>query len=128
MGFLDKLQQSAKDTLDKGKGKLDELQADREADRLLRELGAWYYAGRTGRDEGKAAAEIERVVGELQAHEAEHGALGSAATTDEASPRAPEPAAPEPAAAEPAAPDVVPPVTSGPPSAPVTSGPPPPPA
>ena len=76
MGFLDKLQQTAKDTLDKGKEKLEDAQADRKADQLLRELGAWYYAGRTGRDTGDADANIERVIAELKAHEAEHGERG----------------------------------------------------
>ena len=78
MGFLDKLQQTAKETLDKGKERLDDLQAEKRADGLLRDLGAWYYAGRTGRDGGASAEHIERIVGELQAHEAEHGELGKA--------------------------------------------------
>lgn len=79
MGFLDKLQQSARETLDKGREKLEDVQADRAADKLLRDLGAWYYAGRTGRDRGEGATNIERIVAELQAHEAEHGPLGGEA-------------------------------------------------
>jgi hypothetical protein len=132
MGFLDKLQQTAKETLDKGKEKLEDVQADRAADKLLRDLGSWYYAGRTGRDDGQAAAEVERLVAELQAHEAEHGELGAteepppppppppaSAATDPVAPGAPPAApAPPPPAAAPVAPD---------PAAPVTSGPPPPP-
>ena len=136
MGFLDKLQQTAKETLEKGKEKVEDLQADRKADQLLRDLGAWYYAGRTGRDEGKANENVERIVGELQAHEAEHGQLGTkpddatapADGADEsAAPAAP--AAPEPPAAGAPAPPPPPavPVPPADPNAPVTSGPPPPP-
>lgn len=121
MGFLDKLQQTAKETLDKGKEKLEDVQADRAADKLLRDLGSWYYAGRTGRDDGQSAANIERIVAELQAHEAEHGELGA---KDE--PEAPvQDGAVAPAPAPLAAPVVdAPPAPPGP----VTSGPPPPPA
>jgi len=131
MGFLDKLQQTAKDTLDKGKEKLEDVQADRKADQLLRDLGAWYYAGRTGRDEGAATSNIERIVGELEAHEAEHGPLGRSGLDADADADQPGSATwPSPAA--PSAPphgDAVapPPSAPAPPSGPVTSGPPPPP-
>jgi hypothetical protein len=136
MGFLDKLQQTAKETLDKGKEKLEDVQADRAADKLLRDLGAWYYAGRTGRDDGAAAGHVERLVAELQAHEAAHGELGSAkeepeATAAPAAPAAPPAEAPPAAPAAPAAeaPPATPPAPAEPaPSAPVTDGPPPPPA
>jgi hypothetical protein len=129
MGFLDKLQQTAKDTLEKGKEKAEEFQADRKADQLLRDLGAWYYAGRTNRA-ADANEHVERIVAELEAHEAEHGPLGTKEEAPDAAPlptdAAPAAAAPEPPPAPPA-PDVTPPVTP-PPSAPVTSGPPPPPS
>jgi hypothetical protein len=133
MGFLDKVQQTAKETLEKSKEKLEDVQADRASDKLLRDLGAWYYATRTGRDDGTAAGHIERLVGELQAHEATHGELGKEKEPE--APAAPAAAAdpfaaPAPeAAAPPAAP--TPPVVQAPPpdpSAPVTDGPPPPPA
>jgi hypothetical protein len=132
MGFMDKLQQTAKESFEKGKAKVEDVQADRTADKLLRDLGAWYYASRTGRDDGSAAGHIERLVGELQAHEAEHGELGK-----EAEPEAPvAPAAPSadpfaapapPAAAAPSPPPVAPQPVPPTPSAPVTDGPPPPP-
>ncbi len=133
MGFLDKLQQTAKDTLEKGKEKVEEVQADRKADQLLRDLGAWYYAGRTGRDDGAADEHVERIVGELQAHEAEFGPLGQASTAAETPAPAPAPtdAAAPPAAASPSTPSTPPPPDPPPmpadPTAPVTSGPPPPP-
>ena len=136
MGFLDKLQQTAKETLDKGKEKLEDVQADRTADKLLRDLGAWYYAGRTGRDKGEAATNVERIVAELQAHEAEHGELGSdkEEPAAAAAPTPPAPAAPgsppapaAPPSASPPPPASPPPAAPGAPGAPVTSGPPPPP-
>jgi hypothetical protein len=130
MGFLDKLQQTAKETLDKGKEKIEDVQADRAAEKLLRDLGSWYYAGRTGRDDGQAAANVERLVAELQAHEAEHGELGAKAEPPPAPAPAPESAAttPAPPPAPPAAaPPAAEPAAEAPPEAPVTSGPPPPP-
>jgi hypothetical protein len=131
MGFMDKLQQTAKESLEKGKAKVDDVQADRAADKLLRDLGAWYYASRSGRDDGTANEHIERLIGELQAHEAQHGELGkeappAAPAAPAADPfSAPGPTASAPPAAPPAAsaPPPVPPT----PSAPVTDGPPPPP-
>lgn len=125
MGFLDKLQQTAKETLDKGKERLEDVQADRRADGLLRDLGAWYYAGRTGRDGGAAAENIERIVGELQAHEAEHGPLGQSAEST-----TPQPPSAPPSSAPPSAPPSSPPESAPPSTPPPTapSGPPPPPA
>ncbi|MCU1351687.1 MAG: hypothetical protein JWM05_896 [Acidimicrobiales bacterium] len=94
MGFLDKVKSQAEQLAKQGQGKLDELQAKKKADGLLRDLGAWHYAQETGRDEGKGSAEIARVVGELRAHEDEHGPLGApedaaADATDEAPPTPP---------------------------------------
>jgi hypothetical protein len=135
MGFMDKLQQTAKESFEKGKEKLDDAQADRAADKLLRDLGAWYYASRSGRDDGTANEHIERLIGELQAHEAQHGELGKeappAAPAAPAAPSADPFAAPAPpAGAPPAAPPAAapPPPVPPEPSAPVTDGPPPPPA
>jgi hypothetical protein len=125
MGFLDKLQQTAKDTLDKGKEKLEDVQADRSADKMLRDLGAWYYAGRTGRDNGEGAANIERIIAELQAHEAEHGPLGGEHKHDDPAAAAAAPAPGTPPAPTDAAPTPPPPPSA--PGGPVTSGPPPPP-
>src|SRR5688572_23101174 len=102
MGFMDKLQQTAKESFEKGKEKLDDVQADRTADRLLRDLGAGYAASRSGGDAGTADEHIERLIGELQAHEAQHGGLGK-----EAPPAAPAAPAADPFAA-PAAPPAAP--------------------
>ncbi|HRW39772.1 MAG TPA: hypothetical protein P5254_18880, partial [Aquihabitans sp.] len=78
MGFLDKVKAQAEQAVKQGQDKLDEAQAKRKANDLLRDLGAWYYATETGRDEGNGPAELARITAELQAHEAEHGPLGGA--------------------------------------------------
>lgn len=137
MGFMDKLQQTAKESFEKGKAKVEDVQADRAADKLLRDLGAWYYATRTGRDDGTAGEHIERLVGELQAHEAQYGELGKdaepAAPSAPSAPSADPFAAPTAAPAAPAPPAApvadAPPAPPAPPApaAPVTDGPPPPP-
>ncbi|QXC62440.1 hypothetical protein KSP35_06460 [Aquihabitans sp. G128] len=133
MGFLDKVKAQAEQTLKQGQDKIDEVQAKKKADGLLRDLGAWYYAGQTGRDEGKAPGELARITAELQAHEAEHGELGG---KDEPEPPAPPPPAPAEAPAPPSGPPpsspppppTQPPAPPGPPGPPSPGEPGPPPA
>jgi hypothetical protein len=132
MGFLDKVQKTARETLDKGKDKLEDIQADKKADQLLHDLGAWYYAGRTGRDNGEGAGHVERLVAELQAHEAEHGPLDQKAKAEAATPPPPAPLSPAAEAATPppppppAADAPTPPPPPPPPAAEASSAPPPP--
>jgi len=76
MGFLDKAKEQAEKLAKQGQGKLDEVQSRKKADGLLRDLGAWYYAAQTDRDHGQGTVEMDRIVAELRAHEAEHGPLG----------------------------------------------------
>jgi hypothetical protein len=83
MGFLDKVKAQAselakqgQELAKQGQDKLDEHQAKKEADRMLRDLGAWYYATETARDDGNGPTEMARLVAALDAHEAEHGPLG----------------------------------------------------
>lgn len=116
MGFLDKVKTQAEQLAKQGQEKLDDVQAKKKADGLLRDLGAWHYATETARDGGQGEAEIARIVGELQAHEAEHGPLGGDKEAAGAESAAPPVAPPDPAAAPPA------------PSAPPASAPSPPPA
>ncbi|WP_426572453.1 hypothetical protein [Aquihabitans sp. McL0605] len=127
MGFLDKVKATAEQTIKQGQDKLDEAQAKKKADGLLRSLGAWHYAIDTGRDDGKGPAEIARITEALHAHEAEHGPLGSSAPDD--SPEAPEAAAPPaPSASVPPPPGAeVPPPPSGSVPPPPGAVPPPPP-
>ncbi|HEX2576032.1 MAG TPA: hypothetical protein VHK88_06760 [Aquihabitans sp.] len=123
MGFLDKVKAQAEQTLKQGQEKLDEVQAKKRADGLLRDLGAWYYATQTGRDGGKGETELVRITGELQAHEAEHGPLGGRGDDDEPTPGPEAAPVPPPPGAEPTPP---PPGASTPP--PAGGTPPPPPA
>ncbi|NLD75835.1 MAG: hypothetical protein GX643_04120 [Acidimicrobiales bacterium] len=104
MGFLDKAMAQVQQAAKQGQDKLEDIQAKRGSDALLRDLGAWYYASETGRDNGQGPAEIARLIGELQAHEAEHGPLdGDGDTGDEAAaPAPPPPPAPAPPPAPPA--------------------------
>jgi hypothetical protein len=82
MGFLDKVKEQgsalaskAQEGISQGQAKLDESQARKKANGLLGELGAWQWAMSHGRDGGVGATEIERIRGELTAHEAEHGLI-----------------------------------------------------
>lgn len=131
MGFLDKAKSQmasatalAKDAAQKGQAKLDSLQAKRAADALLRDLGAVVYGQRTGRASATADADASRLIGQLQAHESEHGQIDLGLEADGAdgvasAPSSAAPAATAPAAAPASAP-MPPPVSS-------TDAPPPPP-
>lgn len=93
MGFLDKVKSQAEQVAKQGQEKFNEVQAKRAGDALLRDLGAWYYATETGRDGGQGVEQMARLVGELKAHEAEHGPLGGG-DSDDAEPAAPTPPPP----------------------------------
>jgi hypothetical protein len=95
MGFLDKMKEqaavataAAKDAAQKGQAKLDDLQAKRGSDALLRDLGAAVYAQKTDRATPATDSEIERLVGALQEHEASHGALSLGPEAPAAAPAA----------------------------------------
>jgi hypothetical protein len=84
VGLMDKVKASAEVGLAKageagkaGQAKLDAVQAKHRADGLLRQLGVAAYGERTGRVDPANDQEIERIVGELQAYEAEYGPLSS---------------------------------------------------
>ena len=93
MGLLDKVKDAAqnatvaaKDAAAKGQAKLDGAQAKRAADGLLRDLGAAYYATKTGRATATTDADIDRLVAALQAHESEHGQITLAPESAAANP------------------------------------------
>src|SRR5580698_4609664 len=126
MGLLDKVKDAAqnatvaaKDAAAKGQAKLDGAQAKRAADGLLRDLGAAYYATKTGRSTATTDADIDRLVAALQAHESEHGQITLAPESAAANPTAvpsdgstaapPPPPPPPPAAADPSSPPPPPP-------------------
>ncbi len=82
MGFLDKVKEQAaaatavaKDAAQKGQAKLDEVQAKRAADAMLRDLGLACYAERTGRGTPATTADIDRLVAAVREHEAAHGPI-----------------------------------------------------
>jgi hypothetical protein len=58
-----------------GQEKLDQATAKHKADGLLHDLGAAVYAEHVGRGSDQTTADAERIVGELQAYEAEYGDL-----------------------------------------------------
>jgi hypothetical protein len=85
MGFLDKVKVQAAQVAEKaqvagkaGQAKLEEAQAKRKVDGMFRELGAAVYADRTGKP-GADPSVVERLVNEIRAFEAEHGASASSA-------------------------------------------------
>jgi len=95
MGLLDKVKAQAtaatvmaKDAAQKGQAKLDEVQSKKGADGILRDLGAAFYATKTGRATPTTDADIDRLIAALQTHEAEHGALTLAPESAAAAPTA----------------------------------------
>lgn len=136
MGFLDKAAAKVNEATKAAQEGVAEMTAKRKADGLLRELGAWTYAQHKG-GFPEAQANIQRVLGELAAHEAEHGELGAKDEPAAAPPPPPPPAAstvppPPPAAAATPPPPPPPPSPAAadvpPPPAPGGTPPPPPPA
>jgi hypothetical protein len=93
MGLLDKVKaqataatEMAKDAAAKGQAKLDDAQSKKAAEGMLRDLGAAFYATKTGRATPTTDADIERLVGALQQHESEHGPMTLAPESAAAAP------------------------------------------
>lgn len=85
MGLLDKVKEqaatataAAKEAAAKGQSKLDELQAKKAADSMLRDLGALTYGAEMGRGAPSAENDAQRIVAALKAHEADHGEVSLA--------------------------------------------------
>jgi hypothetical protein len=83
MGFMDKVKAQADQAMTKaqqglaqGQTKLEELQAKRAADGLLRQLGAATYALHKG---SGTQAEVDAALAALDRHVAEHGPIGAPA-------------------------------------------------
>jgi hypothetical protein len=119
MGLLDKVKataatatEAAKDAAAKGQAKIDEAQAKKAADGLLRDLGAAFYATKTGRATPTTDADIDRLVAALQDHESKYGTMTLAPESAAAAPTAAPanaPAPPPPQAADPSSPPPPPP-------------------
>ena len=82
MGLMDKVKAQAEVGLAKaneatkaGQEKLDQVTAKHKADGMLHDLGAAVYADRVGRGTDATRADVERLVTDLQAYEAEYGNL-----------------------------------------------------
>ncbi|MHB1712469.1 MAG: hypothetical protein ACYCV7_13890 [Acidimicrobiales bacterium] len=82
MGLMDKVKEQAGAVQAKaaevgkaGQAKVDAVQAKRNADSLLRQLGAAAYADHQGHATERTKADVVRVIAELEAYEAEHGPL-----------------------------------------------------
>ncbi|HEY5017359.1 MAG TPA: hypothetical protein VII59_11345, partial [Streptosporangiaceae bacterium] len=67
------LAQQAQETAREGKARLDQAQANKRADTLLRNLGALVFAEQTGRGTAQSQDQIVHLIGEISAHEAENG-------------------------------------------------------
>ncbi len=99
MGLLDKVKaqataatEMAKDAAAKGQAKMNDVQAKKAADGMLRDLGAAFYATKTGRSTPATDGEIAQLVTSLQAHESEHGQITLAPESAAAPPPRPRPA------------------------------------
>jgi len=85
MGLMDKvkaqatqLAQKTQETARDGMARFDQAQAGRRADDLLRNLGAAVYAQQTGKGGPDTQAQIDKLVADISAHEAQNGInLGS---------------------------------------------------
>jgi hypothetical protein len=104
MGFLDKVKAQAEQVATKaqqgmaqGQAKLDEMQAKKQADAILRDLGAAYYAEQRS---GGSHSAVDVLLAKLDEHTATHGAIDTAPTAPSPS----SPSVPPPAGAEPGQP------------------------
>jgi hypothetical protein len=80
MGLMDKVKaqasqigQKAQEAAQEGKARLDQVQANRQADAMLRNLGALVYAERTNRGRPDTQDKINKLVSQIQAHESANG-------------------------------------------------------
>jgi hypothetical protein len=69
-GFLDKAKEQAQRGLAQGKEKMEEVQAQRQGNDLLRRLGAAYYAEQRG---SGSSAGVQQALSSLEQHIAQHG-------------------------------------------------------
>jgi hypothetical protein len=84
MGLLDKVKAQAEQVAAKaqqgvsqGQAKLDAMQAKKQGDALLRDLGAAYFAQQRS---GGSADAVAEALAKVDAHIAEHGAVDTAPT------------------------------------------------
>ena len=80
MGLMDKVKAQAtqlaeqtRQAAEQGKAKLDQAQANRRGDQMLRQLGVLVLADRTGRAAPDGQAKIDQLVNDISAYERENG-------------------------------------------------------
>ena len=80
MGLMDKvkaqanqLAQKTQEAAQEGKARIDQAQANRRGDALLRQLGALVFAEHTGRGAADSQAKIDQLITTISAHEQENG-------------------------------------------------------
>lgn len=69
-GFLDRAKEQAQRGIAQGKEKMEEVQAQRAGNDLLRKLGAAYYAEQRGTG---SQADVQQALAAVQQHVAENG-------------------------------------------------------
>lgn len=69
-GFLDRAKEQAQRGLAQGKDKVEEVQAQRAGNDLLRKLGAAYYAEQRGSGSPQS---VQQALAALEQHIAQHG-------------------------------------------------------
>jgi hypothetical protein len=67
------LAQQAQEAAQEGRARLDQAQAGRRGDMLLRQLGALVFAERTGRGTADSQARIDQLNSDISAHESQNG-------------------------------------------------------
>jgi hypothetical protein len=80
MGLMDRVKaqaaqiaQQAQEAAQEGRARLDQVQASRRGDALLRQLGAAIFAERTGRGAADSQAKIDQLINDLVAYERQNG-------------------------------------------------------
>ena len=80
MGLMDRvkaqatqLAQQAQEAAQEGKARIDQAQAGRRGDLMLRQLGALVFAERTGRGTADSQARIDKLISDISAHESQNG-------------------------------------------------------
>lgn len=69
-GFLDRAKEQAQRGIAQGREKVEEVQAQRAGNDLLRRLGAAYYAEKHG---SGSAAEVQQALAAVEQHIEQHG-------------------------------------------------------
>jgi len=98
------LAQKTQEAAQEGKARIDQAQANRRGDALLRQLGALVFADRTGRGTADTQARIEQLISEISAHERANGLNMTS----------PQPTWPQPGGSQPSQPQPGQPQPSGP--------------